>query len=660
MTRFLKPILVIGSLTAALTAALHGQHNSLTGKSGRMLKTFRVLAMALGNEPAQKLPAGDAENAVWDRAIADCTLAWKRAMKPNGLDFGDEMRVLYDPDTETLSIYADPPEVELLESYTQVLGLRPARIICTLEVLEGPSALVRDLTAKAQPRRNHAAMLRELEALVVRKEAKHVGTLRLETRSGNRSTVQSGPEQTFPRAFVRNEPGAITPFAETRSTGIKLTADLVIGPDGWMTDILYDLEVHHAPAQSREVAAPPLGDSQAHKLQVFDFCLAHTNAATIFNGNDTKLLGVWTPCDGKGQPRHEALQAAFLHLVPVTSERPLNPLVEAKLREHLHRQGRILGVDAEVLPAISVAKGLQRREFKVPRSFRFDVQLDMNAEQQRALFLSESDQSFCFGPPPNPERPAISDPFAVEDATAGRMVTFPEGTDIRYHERRNVLEVVQTEEGLRKIEKFLDLIWDKTPRSLAFSLHIVQADGTILRELGRDNTMQMDHTGTWAKIEELVRDGKATVLSTQRMETRSGQRASMVVGLERARVDAFKKTDRGTIEAKTESKTVGTTWEIDPILSTDLKTIDLNLSLDFHFAPLQPATPEAAALPSVGSVADKMYSAKVQSAYTLQSGTMRLISLWKPTGTPELDGNDVMQAAFLRADVVSVVDRENP
>ncbi|MEZ0275005.1 MAG: hypothetical protein ACAH88_08875, partial [Roseimicrobium sp.] len=161
-------------------------------------------------------------------------------------------------------------------------------------------------------------------------------------------------------------------------------------------------------------------------------------------------------------------------------------------------------------------------------------------------------------------------------------------------------------------------------------------------------------------MEELTLTGKATVLSTQRMEARSGQRSSFIVGQEHATVDAFQKNDKGRIEAETNAKVIGTSWEIDPILYPDLHTIDINLSLEYHFAPLQPPPSDTAPTPDVGSEAEKTYAAKVQSAYTLQSGTTRLISLWKPTGTPELDGKDVLQAAFLRADVVPVVDRENP
>ncbi|RBP35324.1 hypothetical protein DES53_12320 [Roseimicrobium gellanilyticum] len=661
MTRFPKPLLsAISFLALTLSTPLHGQDNSTPGKQAWTLKTFRVLEMALGYEPAKKLPEATADAATWDKAIAGSTAVWVRRMREQGINLGEDAKALYDPESETLSLYANPEAIEMVESYTDVLCTQaPKRITFTLEVLEGPSAAVRALTAKAQPLPSHATMRREFDALVSRKEARHLGSLRLESRSGQRSTMQSGPEQDSPRAFIRNEPGAVTALAETRTAGIKLEVDPVIGPDGWTMDLSYDLEVNSAPPQLREVLSPPLGDSQVRKLPVLDFCLARVNSALTYNGDDTRLLGVWTPCEANGQPRHEVLQAAFLRMAPVPLMRDLNPLVEAKLREHLHRQGRIPVVEAKAELTAPAGKGMKRQEFKVPRWFLFNAELTKNTEEQRVLILRD-DMTTCIVPAPQPAKAVPPDPFEPMEVATRWMVPFPDGTNLRYHPNKNILEVVHTEEGLSKVERFVDFLWNNTPKVLAFSLHIVQADGATLREMAKDSASRADHNSTWAKMEEAVRAGNATVLSTQRLETRSGQRAKLSVGLERATVGAFEKTDRGTIEAKTDSKMIGTTWEIDPVLSPDLRTIDVNLSLEHHFAPLQSSAPAAASTPVVGLETEKVFAAKVVSAYTLQTGTTRLISLWKPTGTPELDGKDVMQAAFLRADIVSVVDREAP
>ncbi|MEZ0276447.1 MAG: hypothetical protein ACAH88_16175, partial [Roseimicrobium sp.] len=100
------------------------------------LKTFRVLAEALGDEPAKKLPPAAADNAVWDQAIADSTAAWAKLMRAQGVVLGQEAKVLYDPESETLSLYANAEAIEMVEVYTeQLCSYAPRHITFTLEVL---------------------------------------------------------------------------------------------------------------------------------------------------------------------------------------------------------------------------------------------------------------------------------------------------------------------------------------------------------------------------------------------------------------------------------------------------------------------------------------------------------------------------------------------
>ena len=49
----------------------------------------------------------------------------------------------------------------------------------------------------------------------------------------------------------------------------------------------------------------------------------------------------------------------------------------------------------------------------------------------------------------------------------------------------------------------------------------------------------------------------------------------------------------------------------------------------------------------------EFHESEVKLSTTLLSGSTRMISVWKPSGTPELDG-DVLQALFIRADIVPI------
>jgi hypothetical protein len=49
----------------------------------------------------------------------------------------------------------------------------------------------------------------------------------------------------------------------------------------------------------------------------------------------------------------------------------------------------------------------------------------------------------------------------------------------------------------------------------------------------------------------------------------------------------------------------------------------------------------------------QIYQTEFITSITLLSGTTRLLSIWKPTGSAEFNG-DVMQAAFLTAEIIAV------
>jgi hypothetical protein len=189
-----------------------------------------------------------------------------------------------------------------------------------------------------------------------------------------------------------------------------------------------------------------------------------------------------------------------------------------------------------------------------------------------------------------------------------------------------------------------------------------------------------DHASALATLEKLADGGSAQIPVVLRFETRSGQRATTESGVLHAyagdlvpvsprETHAAKDGDAppkgGTSPAASQTlsveilrRLVGTRVELDPVIGPDGHTVDVNFALEHHFAP--PALPKSA--PAEAGAQDtrvelpgaEFHCAKVTSAITLDSGTIKLIGVWKAEGAPELEGKDVMQAAFLRVDVVPV------
>ena len=113
----------------------------------------------------------------------------------------------------------------------------------------------------------------------------------------------------------------------------------------------------------------------------------------------------------------------------------------------------------------------------------------------------------------------------------------------------------------------------------------------------------------------------------------------------------------GQVEFVSESVPSGTFWEIDPVIGNDGMTLDLNTLLSFDTArPTErfevPTSKEGTRRIHAPTV--DFHEAEISSALTTRSGMKRLIGLWKPKGTPELEKADVLQAAFIEARIVEV------
>ena len=103
---------------------------------------------------------------------------------------------------------------------------------------------------------------------------------------------------------------------------------------------------------------------------------------------------------------------------------------------------------------------------------------------------------------------------------------------------------------------------------------------------------------------------------------------------------------------------VGSRLEIDPVLGPDGHTMDLNLAPEYqHALPALPSfdVSAPASTYNVQSLRPVFHVSKLSTAITMSSGMTRLLGVWKPEGTPEFDKGDILQAAFIKADVVRIV-----
>jgi hypothetical protein len=219
-------------------------------------------------------------------------------------------------------------------------------------------------------------------------------------------------------------------------------------------------------------------------------------------------------------------------------------------------------------------------------------------------------------------------------------------------------------------------------RALVVTVHVVQADGSMLRKVESETSNRAEHTPAWNLLEGEIAAGRAKVLRSSTLETRSGQRCTFqdvteciyAEGSEYAKASGEGGAGAGEKSTAVQNVTIATggsmplvtsfgmrpvgfDLDLDPVIGPDGTTADLNLTLGYDHAP-----PTTRREPLVAD--DKVFRfhppglefhrTKLSTAVILHAGQRRLLGIWKPTGLPEFENADVMQAAFIKVDIVEM------
>jgi len=309
---------------------------------------------------------------------------------------------------------------------------------------------------------------------------------------------------------------------------------------------------------------------------------------------------------------------------------------------------------------------------------------------------------------------APADAFAVprNETRAMRAVTaldvlkmadipFPEGSSANYNPALNELIVRNLPENQEKVANYVMAIAEKIPLLLSCTVHVVQADAKTLRGIAEQTRRLTDQSAAWQTVEDAAAQGRAKILRTYWLETRSGQRATVSDGTEYTIVGppsdatSSKPVTAATptpaagdnknanannppapapqqppppqaatasttpvtpaLGAESSAGLVGGLWEIDPVLGPDDETVYVTSLLEYHYAPPTFEYDTSSGGEKVlraNAAATQKHSAHVIGNLSLASGATRLLSIWKPEGAPEFEKGDVLQAAFVRVDVV--------
>ncbi|WP_265595371.1 hypothetical protein [Verrucomicrobium sp. BvORR106] len=563
--------------------------------------------------------------------------------------------MLYDPASETLAIRTTSQKMEMLNALAGHLKQQhPWQPVFNVHVVEAEVSFVREILRETAATPFHDAAWAKLETLVEKKEANILGQLRLPTRSGQRVTATSGTEITVPSSAILNANNEARIVPKDEVIGLQMDVEPVLAPDGSFMDVNYALSWHINAPKRRMERVSFADSSPGFGLPMMDTRVASTNTSISIVPGHPRLIGVW-----EGAPeRPGRCQCAFLNSEKMPGHSRLNDALSQLLSEHASPPPPGAPTGSYRMP-----DDIKLAIHRVPKSF---LQLDAQGVDP---FASSSNRSAEAKAAQHP------DAFAAQRILTAQGIQFPPGSFAFYHPSTSFLIVANRQPNLDMVEAFVSGHSCRYFITLNFDLTIVEGEASVMREFAREAGQSADHSTIWKKMAALP---SVKWLESARLETRSGQRASFEAGMIRQSVTSLKsgaskpsekqgpsapltqeKPGKDASTASEDGRTLeytslptGLRWKVDPVMGPAGDTSEVNVAFTYHYAPS--TTVQEAAVPVLPVPHLQHHAARIELSTFMAHGTTRWLATWKPTGSPEHEGRDVLQAAFLTLNLLGL------
>ncbi len=596
-----------------------------------------------------RLPAADATPEQIQDFIRISNSIVSHYLDEQGLGLPKGGLVIFDP--ESLTLAARLPRIaqsSILFTAEAFQEDAQKYLAFDFTMVEAPAAMLRSVAEKANEQANHHPLLEQMRSEVDEGRAKILFSSRLETQSGQRATLERQENADVATGITVDAENQVAYLTETQAVGTRLEVDSVIGADGETIDLRFSLDHHYLPARKRQAPLTLRGTDQLSSVLVDTTNVLLHGGVTMRTGT-SKLLGVWKP---EGIANDDALlQAAFTSGDVVT----VLPLVNPRLADWLRVQGEaVLPVPEGDLEfekeAEEIPDGMIVRRFRVPPSY---------LSQGRALHRSQDDPfSDLGGGGGGALEPTFMIRATARDILQSFGISFPPGSSANYISSSSTLVVRNTPENIQLVEAYVMSVKEEVQKTVGVTVQIVEAEASVLRRLVEETRALADHRAAW---EELKAHPQTSILTTNWLETRSGEQAKIEAGRNHvyhtgAEVVAAKEgAIASQISPVQNTQRVGTIIGVDPVIGADGITIDLRVSIDHDYA--EPQQIESTANIADGQIqldgsTTTFRDVEVSSGMTLRSGMHRMISVWEPKGIPEGENADLLQAAWVQATLI--------
>ncbi len=272
-----------------------------------------------------------------------------------------------------------------------------------------------------------------------------------------------------------------------------------------------------------------------------------------------------------------------------------------------------------------------------------------------------------------------SDPFAPPSQTGeGKRIT-PEkklasmgiipgedGASVVFNEAISTLVLRGTEKHHKILNDALENFTSNSESQLHVIVEFIEVEHLDFSDWLLDNRLSGDATELRKQVQEWLHEKRGTILETSMITARSGQRAKTESGDEYIYPteisppsmpgtltlgEEAQLPESGPYPSAFETRNLGITLEVDPVLGSDDTTIDLNLApemikLSGHSEWFSEDTPDAMKISM-----PTFHRMKVTTQVTLLDGRYVLAGSCRPMPEEKSKRDDPMVLLFIRADI---------
>ncbi len=260
-------------------------------------------------------------------------------------------------------------------------------------------------------------------------------------------------------------------------------------------------------------------------------------------------------------------------------------------------------------------------------------------------------------------------PQSIQEALESAGIVFDEGASATFDKKALKLTVTNTPDQFELVEVVLDNFSSQAERQITVYYEFIEVDHLDFSDWLFENVMDSDGTEFRNAVQQWIKEGKAEIIESATVLARSGQRAKVEsideyiypteynpskAPNEVTLKDGAEAPIAATSPTAFETRNLGTTLEVDPVLGADNTTIDMNMSPENVLLEGVEKWHHKSVDPRFQTNFPTFYTMKITTQVTGHDGRYIFVGATRPLKAADPERKNPLVLHFVRGDVGSL------